>query len=160
MTYPQLPPPRPKHPVRNTVLVVLLLAVLLLVVIITVVFAISRHGSGNVATDSSPTLVPDSNSDQWKAAVCKLGTYYNGGGPVNAVATGNCLSPRGTLIMMGLYNSEYDAQDAAARYRRMGSSSATTPTTTGTLVMIALNDRTGINLEPLSEFPNFTITTP
>ena len=116
--------------------------------------------SGGPAT----TKVVPSTQDQWFAAVCKSGTFHDGGGNgqwlTNSIARGSCDSKVNPddWIFIGRYLSESQARsDAVLNSDIAGGSSAMMRTTEGYMLFVAPTDHTGASLQSLAQF-GFTIT--
>jgi hypothetical protein len=122
------------------------------------VVALSQGGSdgtsGHPTGPAAPGVSP-STSDDWQRAVCKPGTFFNGGRSLrNATGSASCQSPTGGLIAIGTYSSQFALENDMAIYR--GRPYATTPTDSGeTYVFLEMNG-SGEALSPLESF-GFTI---
>jgi hypothetical protein len=128
-----------------------------LVIILAIIGANSSTRS-STAGGSTPTSIP-STQDDWLAAVCKPGTFHNGGRKLLANADGqaSCSSGlyNGQPIGLGQYSDEYMARNDVAMLR---AASAIARTDSGDWeVFIALGDPSGRVLQPLADL-GFTIT--
>ena len=96
--------------------------------------------------------IPPSTQDDWEAAVCKPGTFHNGGGHLpNADGSGFCLSLSGAPVMIGQYSSSFSLKNDIALFR--GSSYATIDTDGGGAVLfLSISPRSVSALEPLRQY--------
>jgi hypothetical protein len=102
---------------------------------------------------SGPTVGP-STSDDWQAAVCKLGTIT---GPVEvlpgAYQSGSCYSPQGGAVFYGQYTSTFTWQNDVARLFSRGNC-AVMPDTGGQIVFVTMwaGSKGQSVLQPLTQF--------
>jgi hypothetical protein len=138
----------------------------LLAVMALVVLVVGLHQSGTRTTTAGPATsrVMPSTSDQWFAAVCKPGTFREGGGDggwlTNAVGRASCFPANGedSFIFIGQYSSEYLARNDAELYTTHATGSAATMADTeGYMLFVNMVDPSGASLQPLAHF-GFAIT--
>ena len=116
-----------------------------------------RAGSGS-AGSGEPRTTSYSTSDQWEAAVCTPGTFFNGANHLpNATGGGAlCRSLNGVLILMGEYTSSFAVQNDLALFKG-GCAYATTTGITGTIGVFLVPpvgnpQRAAAALSPLQTF--------
>ena len=173
-TYPYYYPPRPtRYPPpptrRSTKTAWIMVAILAVVGVIGLaIFGVMMLRPVKYHLDPSSggpakTKVVPSTQDQWFAAVCKPGTFFDGGGNgqwlTDSVGRGSCSSSvTRDWIYIGQYSSKYLAQNDAAMSSGLShGSSAIVQDTNGYMLFVAPTDRTGASLQPLAQF-GFTIT--
>jgi hypothetical protein len=142
---------------RNKVVIGILAAVVALTAIAVVVGLAS--GSKDSAGSKTATSTA-SGLDDWKTAVCRPGTYFNGRGHLRNADGGSasCQSLNGVIILIGQYTSDFDWRNDVAIFR--GASYASVADTNGTCVFVAPmpGSRSANALEPLRRF-GFEIST-
>lgn len=158
---PPYPPSAPGRvsPNRAKVIALVTIGVLVAVVLILVAVFAFRNNGVNTASSSHRSTVPNSNSDQWFAAVCRPGSLRTDQGTrlPNAVSGGFCVSSvRGSALDFGQYSSEYVARNDG-RGQFVSGSYAIIKDTDGWMIFRDINDRTGASLQPLAQY-GFTIT--
>jgi hypothetical protein len=155
---PSLPPwPPLKNRFKVVALVALSVAVLALVAVVA-----GYHHAGSITSGGGSTggtaVIPPPNQDKWYAAVCRIGTFHPGTGPLPHADLGRetCVSNSGAgPIYSGSYSSAYMARNDAAIYRR-GYSASVVAESGAIVLFVAPNDRTGTALQPLVHF-GFTV---
>jgi len=148
------PTPRPRHTPeqrRNRVVLAILAAV---VAVIAVAIVVAVAGGSKDSAGSMPSSSTASNLDDWKSAVCRPGTYFNGGGHLHNADGGSasCQSINGVIILIGQYTSSFDWRNDVAIFR--GAAYASITDTNGTCVFVAPlpGSRSVAALEPLRQF--------
>ena len=123
-------------------------------------FALTAAAAEGIAYGAPSALahpaLPSSGPEDWFAAVCKVGTFSNGGTALrNASGEAACQSSQQQgPLWIGQYNSVYLAQNDAAR---IPFASAIGTDSGGTVwLFIAVGGRTGNALAPLRQF-GFTL---
>jgi hypothetical protein len=154
------PPQYPRRPRRTKVIAIAAAAAAGLVAI-AIAVSLNSESTTTSSRSSSPTTseVAPSSSDDWYAAVCRTGTFYNGQGGLRNADQGVafCVSPvSGTTITIGRYTSEFMARDDAAG-PGVKSYALTRTSSGGWQLFISYTDGTGAALAPLAKF-GFTVT--
>lgn len=167
--YPPHYPPLPS-PIRRGVsakVAALVAAGVFLVIALVLFGVVAYRHSHDKAVDnvggSKASTARASSSDQWFNAVCQQGFFRDGGGNgqwfTNAVGRASCASSQNPSIwiFIGQYTSEYLADNDAALFRLGGGATAMMGHTDGYWLFAGLTDKSGISLQPLTQF-GFTIT--
>jgi hypothetical protein len=154
--YPPYPPPSGRVGPNHTKVIVFVTigALVFGLILVIAVFALARDNAGSHAS-----TVPNSNSDQWFAAICRPGSLRTDQGTrlPNAVSGGFCVSSvDGLAIDFGQYNSEYAARNDG-RGQFVTGSYAIIKDTDGWMLFRDINGKSGASLQPLAQY-GFTIT--
>ena len=150
------PTPRPRHTPeqRRNRVVLAILAAVVAVIAVAIVAAVAGGGAGKDSAGSKPSSSTASTLDDWKSAVCRPGTYFNGGGHLHNADGGSasCQSINGVIILIGQYTSSFDWRNDVAIFR--GAAYASITDTNGTCVFVAPlpGSRSVAALEPLRQF--------
>jgi hypothetical protein len=145
---------------RNHAKVIAIVASALAAFVALIVLGVALHNSGatTAQSGSAATRTPQASSlDDWLNAMCKPGSFFNGGHVLHNADGGSasCVSLKGNPILIGQYSSEYMARNDAAILH--SGCSAIMATDSGYELFVAPVDRSGKSLEPLSRF-GFTVT--
>lgn len=159
------PPPPEARPGPNYAKPITIGVMALLGIVVIVIVAIGIHNSVTTATttarggstDATSAIIRGS-SDDWYAAVCRSGTFQDGGGNgqwlTNAVGRASCDSSVSmqNWIFIGQYSSDYLARNDSALFKRAGGSSAMIRDTDGYMLFLSPTDKTGATLQPLAKY--------
>lgn len=123
-----------------------------------ILVAIGVNSSTTPSTSDSASASTHSTQDEWLEAVCKPGTFRNGGREIlrNADGQASCSARlSGSPIILGQYSDEYMARNDVTALHMP---SAIARTDSGDWeVFISFGDPSGRALEPLAEL-GFTVT--